>query len=278
MKHRWISLLLVLVMALSLFPAAAFAADGEETSNVNPATGREAGPAGDQRVALMVYGKSVTDALTTAGYSFDAFMAAVASEAQGVLANEKIPDVEVYLVNDANQEYKLEPSDGGDAYTKDPSFLKSCLIYTCLSNQNKCLTFDGSDGRHYQNELCFDGLNKAGGVIPEDTATLALKDLRKYALDPKTTLDDDEKELMELWFRILREAQQTANYNTDFTYGVYQISKELDTYREEGSGRKKTRVYDYPALHGDLDTLRVKLKEYYKSHITDKMFEYELLK
>ena len=169
-------------------------------------------------------------------------------------------------------------SDGGDAYTKDPNFLKSCLIYTCLSNQNKCLTFDGSDGRHYQNELCFDGLNKAGDVIPKDTATLALKDLRKYALNPKTALDDDEKELLELWFRILREAQQTANYNPDFTYGVYQVSKELDTYKEEGSGRKKTRVYDYPALHGDLDTLRVKLKEYYKSHITDKMFEYELLK
>ena len=169
-------------------------------------------------------------------------------------------------------------SDGGDAYTKDPQFLKSCLIYTCLSNQNKCLTFDGSDGRHYQNELCFDGLNKVGDVIPNDSATLALKDLRKYALDPKTALDDDEKELMELWFRILREAQQTANYNPAFTYGVYQIAKELDTYKEEGSGRKKTRVYDYPALHGDLDTLRVKLKEYYKSHITDKMFEYELLK
>lgn len=169
-------------------------------------------------------------------------------------------------------------SDGGDAYTKDPSFLKSCLIYTCLSNQNKCLTFDGSDGRHYQNELCFDGLNKTGDAIPEDAATLALKDLRKYALNPKTALDDDEKELMELWFRILREAQQTANYNPDFTYGVYQISKELDTYREEGSGRKKTRAYDYPALHGDLDTLRVKLKEYYKSHIMEKMFKYELIK
>lgn len=97
-------------MVLSLFPAAAFAADDGETPNVNPATGREAGPAGDQRVALMVYGKSVTDALTTAGYSFDDFMAAVQSEAQGVLANEKIPDVEVYLVNDANQEYKLDTS------------------------------------------------------------------------------------------------------------------------------------------------------------------------
>ena len=112
---KWISLLLAVLMVFSLFPLAALAADGDEGPAVNPATGREAGPAGDQRVALMVYGKSVTDALTTAGYSFDAFMAAVESEAQGVLANEKIPDVEVYLVNDANQEYKLEPSDGGDA-------------------------------------------------------------------------------------------------------------------------------------------------------------------
>ena len=57
---------------------------------------------------------------------------------------------------------------GGDAYTKDQNFLKSCLIYTCLSNQNKCLSFDGSDGRRYQSELCFD--DKA----------LALKDLKKY--------------------------------------------------------------------------------------------------
>lgn len=24
-------------------------------------------------------------------------------------------------------------SDGGDAYTCDPEFLKSCLLYTCLS-------------------------------------------------------------------------------------------------------------------------------------------------
>lgn len=38
-------------------------------------------------------------------------------------------------------------SDGGDAYTYDNDFLKSCLIYTCLSNQNKCLSFDGSDGK-----------------------------------------------------------------------------------------------------------------------------------
>lgn len=40
-------------------------------------------------------------------------------------------------------------SDGGDAYTRDQDFLKSCLIYTCLSNQNKCLSLTGSDNRYY---------------------------------------------------------------------------------------------------------------------------------
>ena len=75
-------------------------------------------------------------------------------------------------------------ADGGDAYTKDKNFLKSCLIYTCLSNQNKCLSFDGSDGRRYQNELCFD--NNA----------LALKDLKKYQANKIPSLDEEEKDLL----------------------------------------------------------------------------------
>lgn len=151
-------------------------------------------------------------------------------------------------------------SDGGDAYTKDADFLKSCLIYTCLSNQNKCLTFEGSDRRHYQNELCF------------DDGTLASKDLAGMRLD------NEERALMDLWFKILAEAKQTVNYNPEWTYGVYQISKELNTFKVVGTGKNKKNVYDYPVLNGDLDTLRTKLKDYYKSHITQKMFKYELLK
>ena len=151
-------------------------------------------------------------------------------------------------------------SDGSDVYTKDPRFLKSCLIYTCLSNQNKCLSFDGSDGRHYQNELCF------------DTDTLASHDLASM------TLDADEQVLMSLWERILNEARQTVGYNPAYKYGVYQISRELNTYKEIGSGKSKERKYDYPELNGDLESLRKLLKDYYKSHITAKMFQYELLK
>ena len=147
-------------------------------------------------------------------------------------------------------------SDGGDAYTHDEDFLKSCLLYTCLSNQNKCLTFDGSDGRHYQNELCF------------DNDTLASRDLKSMQLD------EEEQALMKLWYKILDEAKATSNYNTAFTYGVYQITKELNTFDVNG----KVNNYHYPDLNGDLITLRNRLKDYYKSHITEKMFKYELLK
>ena len=113
MKKKLISLLLVLALVLSAFPAVVFAAD--EESNVNPATGREPGPAGNQKVALMVYGETISDAIMKSGYDIDDFWAALKSEAQGILANEKLPELEVYLVNDQNQEYRLSPSDGTGA-------------------------------------------------------------------------------------------------------------------------------------------------------------------
>ena len=161
-------------------------------------------------------------------------------------------------------------SDGGDAYTKDKGFLKSCLIYACLSNQNKCLSFDGSDGRRYQNELCFDD--------SRDEKPLALQDLQKYAASEETALDGDEKELIDLWKQVLEEAKKAPGYNPEYNYGVYQISKELNTSHVVGAGKNKKVVYDNPVLNGHLESLRTMLKAYYKSHITAKMFKYELLK
>lgn len=160
-------------------------------------------------------------------------------------------------------------ADGGDAYTHDPVFLKHCLIYTCLSNQNKCLSFTGSDGRYYRNELCFD-------TTHGDTCASA--DLEKYAATHGTALDDTDKVLLELWDLILEEAKKTKNYDPALTYGVYQITKELNTFHVEGSGKSKKKIYDYPGLNGYLRTLRHMLKAYYKLHITAKMFKYQLLK
>lgn len=149
-------------------------------------------------------------------------------------------------------------SDGGDRYTKDRDFLKSCLIYTCLSRYNKCLSFDGSDGRFYRNELCF------------HKDAVAMNDLAKFKLD------DEEKKLLEVWNRVLEKATVTGKMVEKFTYGPYQIEQEINTFHKDETGKKN--IYDYPELNAELNTLKALLKTYYKTHIREKMFEYELVK
>ena len=148
-------------------------------------------------------------------------------------------------------------ADGGDRYTRDNGFLKSCLIYTCLSRYNKCLSFNGSDGRFYRNELCF------------HKDALANVDLKKFKLDA------DEKELLEVWGRVLDKAEKTGKMVDSFTYGPYQIEQEINTFVKTEDGKN---VYDYPELNSELNTLKVLLKKYYTTHIREKMFEYELVK
>lgn len=149
-------------------------------------------------------------------------------------------------------------ADGGDRYTKDRDFLKSCLIYTCLSRYNKCLSFDGSDGRFYRNELCF------------HKDAVAMNDLAKFKLD------DEEKKLLEVWNRVLEKAAATGKMVEKFTYGPYQIEQEINTFHKDETGKKN--IYDYPELNAELNTLKALLKTYYKTHIREKMFEYELVK
>lgn len=149
-------------------------------------------------------------------------------------------------------------SDGGDRYTKDHDFLKSCLIYTCLSRYNKCLSFDGSDGRFYRNELCF------------HKDAVAMNDLAKFKLD------NEEKKLLEVWNRVLEKAAATEKMIEKFTYGPYQIEQEINTFHKDETGKKN--IYDYPELNAELNTLKALLKTYYKTHIREKMFEYELVK
>lgn len=148
-------------------------------------------------------------------------------------------------------------ADGGDRYTKDKDFLKSCFIFVCLSRYNKCISFTGSDKRFYKNELCF------------DTGTLASEQLGKFKLNK------DEKELIKIWESVLTEAWKTKNYNKKLSYGPYQIEIELNTSHKDDTDKT---VYNYPTLNGELENLKKKLKAYYAKYITPKLFEYELLK
>jgi len=149
-------------------------------------------------------------------------------------------------------------ADKGEEYLKDDELIKESLIFACLSQYNKCLSFIGTDKRFYQNELCF------------EDGTVASEELSKQKLN------SDEKELIDLFRKILNEAKETKNYKSDLKYGVYQINLELNTFVRDEELDKN--VYDYPELNGDLTSLKSKLKKYYKEYIEPKLFKYELIK
>ncbi|MBQ3040989.1 MAG: hypothetical protein IJD42_05245 [Clostridia bacterium] len=161
----------------------------------------------------------------------------------------------------------MKSADGADKFFNDVKngklnqFLLKCLVFTCFEMQNHMRTFIGSDNRFYRNELCLDITNGE---------TIASKDLKKIKIGEK------ENELFEMWKALLKWAKKTKNYNPTFTYGVYQIFAELNTFtRDEETGENKP---DYPELNGALKSLKQKVKEYYITEIVPTLFEYEFLK
>lgn len=161
----------------------------------------------------------------------------------------------------------MKSADGADRYHADVAsgkltqFLLKCLLFTCLETQNHMRTFTGSDGRFYRNELCFDGTNGE---------TIALQDIKALLVGGKET------ELLEQWETVLHWAKQAKNYDPALTYGVYQISSELDTsHKDEVTGNT---VWENVELHTALVGLKTLVKEYYNSEIVPILFEYEYLK
>ena len=161
----------------------------------------------------------------------------------------------------------MKSADGADRYHADVAsgkltqFLLKCLLFTCLETQNHMRTFTGSDGRFYRNELCFDDTNGE---------TIALQDVKALLVG------DKETELLEQWETVLHWAKQAKNYDPALTYGVYQISSELDTsHKDEVTG---DTVWENVELHTALVGLKTLVKEYYNSEIVPILFEYEYLK
>lgn len=173
--------------------------------------------------------------------------------------------------------------DGVDKFNRDVKagkldhWLNQVLFYTCLENYNKIRSLHGSDGRWYYNELCLDN-NKGQVDDPNDKSdnvTLASQQLSDFLKN----LDDDEQIMYNLWLKILDEAKATASYDKRKNYGIYQINDELNTSHKVKTARgREKKVYDYPALNGDLLTMRGLIKDYYHSHIQENLFKYEFIK
>jgi len=149
-------------------------------------------------------------------------------------------------------------ADGGDRYLKDKDFLKTCFIFACLSQRNHCRSFDGSNGRFYKNELCF------------DKGTIASNKVKSYKLT------NEERVLLDTFSDVLAIAKaKSRNYNKKYTYGTYQIDEELNTrYKNDND----EWIYHYPELNTAINSLKTKLAKYYEAVIQPKLFEYELLK
>jgi len=157
----------------------------------------------------------------------------------------------------------MKSSDGYERYNKDlksgklDTFLLKNLLFVCFEPQNHIRSLNGSDGRFYRNEICFD----------ENTiASEKIKGLK---------MNEDEQKLMAIWNKILLQSKETKNYNPEFTYGLYQIDDELNTSHKNDKGKN---IADYPELNGNIKALKALLKDYYLKEIVPVLFEYEMLK
>ncbi|MBC5787088.1 hypothetical protein [Clostridium facile] len=160
----------------------------------------------------------------------------------------------------------MKSGDGADRFNADVSsgkldqWLRKCLLFTCVEMQNHMRTFTGSDGRFYRNELCMDTTNGE---------TLASEDLKQLVCG------EDEKRIIAQWNVLLDEAKKTAEYDSNLTYGVYQIFAEIDTSYKDDEGKT---VWNNLEVHSALQTLKTLVKDYYNKEIVPMLFEYEFLK
>ncbi|MBP5342530.1 hypothetical protein J6Y73_01170 [bacterium] len=151
-------------------------------------------------------------------------------------------------------------TDRGFDYEKDNELLKRAFIFGCLDYYNKCksqeLLVDGKP-TIIKNELCFD----ENTVASKKLATLSL--------------NKDERQLLDLFNRLIGEAKKVPEYNSKYTYGLYQIADDLNTYYKDENDNK---VYNHPELNSYLEALRKKTDAYFDKYIKDKLYEYELIK
>lgn len=142
-------------------------------------------------------------------------------------------------------------------------FLFKNLLWCCMTQYTHMVSQYGSDGRLYLNQICLDG------------DTLARKYLDKYIEDGYEPTDE-ENELFELYEKLMREvANGKEEYNPDFTYGIYQIEKEIDTTYHDAKGNC---CHNYGDLQSKLKIIKAKAKEYYVKEIAPVLMKYELVK
>ena len=157
----------------------------------------------------------------------------------------------------------FKSADGGKKYIEDANFLRSCFIYTCLTNLQQCISDD-----KVRNELALLQNTKADAVLYKHKQELAKGDI----------------EILNSWKELIEEAKQCQNkeayFDKKLTYGLYQIEKDLCSAVIEKEDKFGKKYYEdaYKTLNDKVFEFKKELEKYYKKNIHSKLFKYELLK
>lgn len=159
-------------------------------------------------------------------------------------------------------------ADGADHYWTDinsgklDNFLLKTLFWCCMTHYTHMRSQIGSDGRLYKNQICF------------DRGTIASKILAK-AQKNGYEFTEQEQELWDNYQKLMVMVKNVEEYNSDFTYGIYQIEQEIDTTYKNKSGKV---IHN----HGDIYNLVKKIKEqaklYYVDELVPVLNKYEFIK
>ncbi len=159
-------------------------------------------------------------------------------------------------------------ADDADHYWADvasgklDTFLLKTLFWCCMTHYTHMCSQVGSDNRIYKNQICFDR-----GTIASKIFAKALKDGYEFT--------DEEQELWDYYRDLMIMVRNVDEYNPDFTYGIYQIEKDVDTTYKNKAGKV---IHN----HGDICNLLKKIKEkakvYYVKEIVPTLMKYEFLK
>lgn len=149
-------------------------------------------------------------------------------------------------------------ADGGTLYQSDTELLKSSFVFSLLTNWNQCISSE-----EVKNEMCLGQKTRADKLF---------KDLK---------LNNEDMKLYNQWIKILNEARKTVEFKKHYSYGLYQIEKDINVKVDSGTRNKKREpimVHKYPDLNSEISNLKDMLNKYYDDNIHEKLLKYELLK
>ena len=152
-------------------------------------------------------------------------------------------------------------ADKGDLYKKDIDFLRKSTLWTCISQKNHCLSFHGSDGKFYNNEMCLD----ENSLVRKE-----LVEQEKYG-----KLDRADLMLLGVFNELLELVKDTQEYSPEYNYGTYQIELEINTSYKDSNDKK---IFNNEKVNTKLKEIKTRLADYYENELESKLFEYELLK